>query len=368
MMDTTAGIVRAVYFLAVVYLVHLSGDVQAIAVQTAAAQSTTQTGRNGDERGTAKSEEFINTRPGGNHPHPNRYHYRLASGAKTRAGTGKHKSGSHAPQVTALEQGQTYATIGVTIGRGRRATEAESKDHNIAKVHSKDGSEFVLERITDNTTVTHGTPMQMMIEYLAGRDATGKAQVNRLGYLYVINRVQYLNGAVSQPRLIFPTRRTYGGDSQVLPGKVVTLPDPQRLWEISRNPSGPQAFETYLIIISPAPLKDRAGRELQGDNLDEMPLELDERLVAEWVRQWGSGELRADLENGSGKFITQREQSASGNLLANQRDTDEQGSDLTLDDPPPQMVFRKVVKPAGKMLVMIKLPFKDAAATASSQP
>jgi len=367
MMDTTAGIVRALYFLAVVYLVHLSGDVQAVAVQTSAARFTTQTERNGDERGTAKSEEFINTRPGGNYPRPNSYHYRLTSGVKTMARTRKHKSGFHAPQVTALEQGRTYATIGITIGRGRRASEAEIHDHNIAKVLSKDGTVFVLERITDNTTVTHGTLMQVMIEYLAGRDATGKAQMNRLGYLYVINHVQYLNGTDSQPRLIFPTRRTYGGDSRVLPGKVVTLPDPQRLWEISRNSVGPQAFETYLIIISPAPLKDRTGRELQGDKLGERPLELDEKLVAEWVRPWGDVELRADLENGTGKRITQREQAASGNPMANQRDTDERGSDLTRDDPPPQIVFRKVVKPGGKMLVMIKLPFKDTA-TASSQP
>jgi hypothetical protein len=350
---------RLVCLLAITCPVYSSPEPQALATQTPAGQTTTQSERD-VERSTIKSEEFVRARPGGNSSQPAGYHYRIAATNKPHQ---RKRPGSHTQRFTAGNDGPTKLTIGVTIGRARRATEAERLDESLAKVRSRSGADFVLERMTHDVAVSHGTLMQMMIEYLAGPDAT-----NRVGYLYVINRVQYSNGTYSEPRLIFPTRRTYGGDSRVLPGKVVILPDPQRLWEISRNSSREQAFETYLIIISSAPLKDSDGQDLEGDHLTETPIKLDEKLVAGWIRNWGAGELRADLTSSTTKYLTQREQAASGNTSANERDTSEQSSDLTQADLPPQNVFRKSVNRSGKMLVTIKLPFKASAITARSEP
>ena len=303
-----------------------------------------QRGSQENERGTVKSEEFTNSRPAGSNQNRRRYRYR--QNAKT--------------TVNKPSRSQTYATIGITIGRGRAATEAERKDYSIAKVR-RDGRELVFERISDNRPVQHGTMIQMMIEYLASWDAAGKQQSNRIGYLYVINRVQYADGNFGPARLIFPTSRTYGGDNRVLPGKTVTLPAPDRPWQITRSNSGAtQAFETYTIIISPEPLKDAQGRELQGDTLNDESLG---GLVASRTGVGGGSEWRGDLERGEGQVITQREQSASGDPTMRQRDTGELESDLTQDDPPPQMVFSNVLKLGGRMLVSIKLPFNDAVAT-----
>jgi hypothetical protein len=312
-------------------------------------QSAAQTGSQENERGTIKSEEFTNSRPAGSNQNRGRYRYRQHP--KTTVGK--------------PSRGQTYATIGVTIARGRAATEAESKNDSIAKVRS-DGRELVFERISDSSPVQHGTLIQMMIEYLASPDAAGKHQSNQIGYLYVINRVQYADGKFGPARLIFPTSRTYGGDNRVLPGKTVMLPAPNRPWQITRSKSGAvQTFETYTIVISPAVLTDNQGRELQGDENSGQSLEA---LVIGWTRIWGGAQSRGDLERGEGVLITQREQAASGEPSARQRDTGELDSDLTQDDPPPQMIFSKVLRPGSKILVTIKLPFKEAAAIAAPKP
>jgi len=299
-------------------------------------QSTVQTEAD-NERGTVKAKEFISSRLGGTHPHPGRYRSRQR-----------------------IPQERAFVALGVTIGRGRRATEVERKDTNAAKVYVRSGEEYVLERISDGAAITDGTLMQVMIEYLAHSEVAGRMLADRVGYIYVINREQYPDGKYSAPRLIFPTKRTYGGDGRVLPGKTVTLPVPDRVWKISRSASGTaQAFETYTIIVSPKPLKDSFGRELQLGNLEAGSLNLDEKLVDGWMRLWSGGDWRGDLEHGEGQLITRREQNASGDPARAERSTDEESSDLTKGDPPPQIVYRRVLRPGGTMLITVKLPFKE---------
>jgi hypothetical protein len=254
----------------------------------------------------------------------------------------------------------------VTVARGRLATEAEIGDGDKAKVKGcvqwEDKrcigrKEMVLARMGDDSVVTDKEQVQLSIEYLAYVDAAGNRQSSRIAYLYVINREQYRDGTHSEPKLIFPTLNTNGGDNRVMPGQTVRMPDPERPWTISRSDSGKvQAFETYMIIVSPQPLKDISGQELQ---FEAKPIMLDEKLVDSWVRLWGGSESRGDLENGAGQLITQREVKSSAALTSRKRDTDDDVDGLKQDDPPPQIIFRKIVNPGGKLLVTIKLPFKQ---------
>lgn len=269
-------------------------------------------------------------------------------------------------------RGKTFVTLGLTIARGRLAMDAELTNSDVAKVKGcvqwEDKKcvarkEMVLARISDGTAVSNREQIQMSIEYLAYFDAAGNRQSNRIGYLYVINREQYPDGSYSQPKLIFPTLNTYNGDNRVLPGKTVVMPEPERPWTISQSDSGrAQAFETYTIIVSPEPLKDTSGQELQPAAKAIM---LDEKLFNSWAQRWSGSEARGDLENGAGQLITQREVKSSGSLSVKKRSTDDDADDLKQDDPPPQMLFRKLVNPGGTMLVIIRLPYKGA--TASSQ-
>jgi hypothetical protein len=218
---------------------------------------------------------------------------------------------------------------------------------------------MVVERISDNTPVADGTKIQMMLEYLAYQDEAGiNLESSRVGYLYVINRVQYPDGKHSAPRLIYPTRHTFKGNSSVLPGKPVMLPAPRELWQITRNNGAAQAYETYIIIVSPEPLKDSQGTALKGNNLGETGLDLSEALVADWVRLWGGGEIKSHTGPEIGQLFTHREQAASGDPTT-ARDTTPLSTDLVKSDPQPQMGFRKAVAPGGKMLITIKLPFRE---------
>lgn len=331
------------------------------------AQSATQSQQDEGQRGDVYSTEFTSARPSGKNPKARSYRYRTRSTVKPSSQPPKSRTNTTtAKQSPPLPKGKVYTAIGVTIGRGRTATHAESQDRNISKVRLNNGAELVFERIENEHPIIHGDLIQMMIEYLAYSDASGKTRSNSIGYLYVINRVQFPDDKTGPAKLIFPTKRTYGGDNRVLPGKTVMLPAPDRPWQITRSKSGPvQAFETYLIVVSPEPLKDSQGHELQGDQLSAESLEL---LIARWVRLWGGGELSADLDGGAGQLITKKEQAASGNLNETSRDTGELDTDLTQDDPPPQMVFRKVVSAGDKMLITVKLPFKDTAAPAAPKP
>lgn len=345
-------------------------------VQLLVAQSGTQTEQSDGTRGDVYSSEFTSTRPAGKNPNIKRYRYLIRAQAKPTSQSTKRGKSTPANPSPPLAKGTVYVSIGVTIGHGRPATEAELKDSSIAKVQGKclewqgkvcvRRQEMVAERISDNTTIMHETPIQMMIEYLAYKDAAGmKHASHRVGYLYVINRVEFKDKPPSTPKLIFPTMRTFGGDNRVLPGKTVMLPEPQRLWQITRNKTATQAFETYIIILSPEPLKDSEDKELQ---LNETALSLDEGLVKNWVQRWGGGESQSDLEQGVGQLFTKREQAASGDPTDPSRDTDEMDADLKQDDPPPQMLFSKTVTPDGTMLVIIRLPFKDGVTTAAPGP
>jgi hypothetical protein len=308
-----------------------------------------------DERGDLYYPELTDTRPNGKNP-------------KIRKGGNRVKRSASNRMVT--PKGKLYLQLGVTIGRGRPATEAEIKDSGIAKVRGAclewqeqqcaRRQDMVVERISNSTPIVDGTTVQMMIEYLASQDATGMSPPsNRVGYLYVINRVQFPDGKTSPPKLIYPTRQTIGGNGFVLPGRPVMLPGPQDLWQIMRNSVAAQGFETYLIIVSPEPLTDSQGRKLQGNNLADGPLALDEHLVANWVRLWGEANIQSGVEQGIGQLFRRREQAASEQPTMTNRDTIPLKTDLTPEDPQPEMGFRKAISPGGKMLITIKLPFRD---------
>lgn len=255
-------------------------------------------------------------------------------------------------------KGKTYMTLGVTLWRIRPATEAESKDPKVSTEKMNwDGQEHevVATRISDESSITEKDLIQMTVEYLPERNGAGAMPSNQAGYLYVINREQF-DRSLKNPRLIFPTLLTYDGDNRLLPGKTVTLPDPKRPFRIRRgNDDGQvQTYETYTIILSPVPLDAELPQEL-----GKKAMELEPNLIKGWEQQMGITEIRAELRTGVGQVRTQRELASSGDL-GEVRGTEDTIDDLTQDDPPPQTVFRKVVKPGEGMFVIVRVPFKEA--------
>jgi len=256
-------------------------------------------------------------------------------------------------------KGQTYITLGITLWRIRPATEAEIKDPKVSTEEMAwDGQEHrvVVTRMSDESPITEKDLIQMTVEYLPDRTGADAMPSNQAGYLYVINREQFGND-LKNARLIFPTLLTYDGDNRLLTGKTVTLPGPKRPFRIKRGDDHrqAQAYETYTIILSPVLLDS----ELPED-LGRTAMALSPGLLKRWEERWNVSEAKADLLGRSGQARTQRELEASGDI-DDVRSTEDTAKDLTQDDPPPQTVFRKVVKPGETMLVTIRLPFKATA-------
>lgn len=333
---------------------------------TALAQTPTpaaQAGHDEAQRGDIYSSEFTSTRPAGKSQGATNHLYRIRKQAKVSPRALKKDRMADTRRVASPMKGKVYTTVGVTIGRGRPATVDEIGDAGIAKVQLEGGRYLVFERSVDDQPVTHGSLIQMTIEYLAHTNTTGRIRSNQIGYLYVINRVRFSDDRPGTPRLIFPTPRINHGDNRVMPGKPVMLPDPNRPWQVTRSQTAPvQAYETYVIIVSPEPLKDAQGFELRADLTDAASLEAS---LDKWTRLWGGGEMQAHLKGGAGRLFTRREQAASGNPDEPRRDTGELDSDLTQDDLPPQTIFRKVVTLGEAMLVTVELPFRNSAASAA---
>ncbi len=325
--------------------------------------------QHGEQTRDIESTEVTRSRRRGRSPRPGRrYFYEVRQGQAPRAGSRRPGAGRMSQAATTAAtafpvgrppRDKTYATVGVTLWRVRPATEAELEDPKVTKERlewDRQEHEVVATRISDEAAVADKDLIQMSVEYLpydGGGGASGRA-----AYLYVINSEQFPDGSVKNSRLIFPTRMTYDGDNRVLPGKVVTLPDPRRPFRVGRSTSSQaQAFETYTVVLSPVPLTSELPQQALGRKAMPVP--------TEWVtgleRRWGGGEARADLRGGVGRARTQRELNAAGDTDAS-RSTGDADEDLTQDDSPPQTVFRKVVRPGTPLVVTIKLPFKEAAA------
>ena len=359
-MRTKLGHVETLSFVATFLLLLCAGGGRRASAQSQnpvpGPQPAAQSSQDETQRGDIYSSEFTNTRPAGKVKGTAGHTYKVKRPAPPpTAKKGAAAAGRRAPPA----RDKVYMTVGVTIGRGRPATEAESLDTDVAKVRLQGSRELVFERAQEGEPVLHGSLIQMAVEYLAYTDPAGKTQLNQIGYLYVINRVRFPGGHTGLPALIFPTKRTRGGDNRVVPGQPVLLPSWNRPWQITRSKTGvTQAYETYVVIVSPQPLTDERGFELREDNADPKTLET---LLGRWERLWGGGEMRAVLSDGAGRLLTRREQAAGADPNDRRRDTGEIDAELTQDDPPPQTIFRKAVALGEAMLVTVELPFRESA-------
>src|SRR6476661_7597556 len=101
--------------------------------------------------------------------------------------------------------------VGVTLWRLRRPTRSDSGERLI--VHDENATtEWVPERISATTRLGQGDRIRISVEAV------------RAGFVYIIDREQYADGSLGEPYLIFPTKRTGGGDNEVGIGRLLDIP------------------------------------------------------------------------------------------------------------------------------------------------
>ncbi len=216
--------------------------------------------------------------------------------------------------------------VGVTLWRLRAANRAESGERLI--VHDDNAtSEWLPERISAGTRLVQGDKLRISVEAV------------RAGYLYVIDREQYADGTLGEPYLIFPTKRTAGGDNQVAIGRLVEIPaqDDSPPFFTMKKSRPDHVAEVLSVLVSPTPLE-----EVQ---ITDKAQKLTPAQVAEWEKSWGSSVGRLEM-SAAGQAWTKEEKDARTRAL-------------TASAPAPQLLFyRPSVKPTEPMFVKLRLQYR----------
>jgi len=221
--------------------------------------------------------------------------------------------------------------IGVTVWRLRPA-----RDNDVGwRVLVLDGlkqAQYTPERIEASTPLKVGDRVRITVES------------PRPGFLYIVDREQYVDGSFGDPMLIFPTLKTRGGDNRVMPGKLIDIPAQEDQYSyFTAQPAGSrrdQIAEVLTVILTPSPLPVTIG---------DQPLKILQSQVSEWEKLWGGLTETLELIDGAGRTWTNEEKAASA---AN-------GRQLTQGGPPPQTVYRVAAKKSGGPL-MVTVPLRYA--------
>ncbi len=216
--------------------------------------------------------------------------------------------------------------VGVTLWRLRPANRADSGERLI--VHDDNATkEWVPERISASTKLVQGDRLRISVEAV------------RAGYLYVIDREQYADGTLGEPYLIFPTKRTGGGDNQVAIGRLLEIPaqDDSPPYFTMKKSRPDHVAEVVSVLVSPTPL--------EGVQITDKALKLTGAQVAEWEKAWGSSVGRLEMTT-AGQTWTREEKDATTRAL-------------TASAPAPQLLFyRPSVKPTEPMFVKLRLQYR----------
>jgi len=156
--------------------------------------------------------------------------------------------------------------------------------------------------------------------------------------VYIIDREQYADGSLGEPYLIFPTKRTGGGDNEVAIGRLLDIPaqDDSPPFFVMRKSRTDHVAEVMSVIVTPT--------RLEGINITDKALKLTDEQVASWEKSWGSSVGRMEMAM-AGQSWTKEEKDARTRAL-------------TASAPPPQLLFyRPSVKPTEPMFVKLRLAY-----------
>lgn len=224
--------------------------------------------------------------------------------------------------------------VGVTIWRLRPADEDVEGERIVVHESERDEA-WIAERVTAGTRFAEGDRVRLTIE------------AARPGYLYVVDREQYVDGTLGEPHLIFPTTRTRGGDNRVQSGLLVDIPaqtDRPPYLTLRRTRTDHSA-EVLSFIVTKTPL--------DGVQLTDRAQTLSREQVAAWESSWGGSPGRLELTGGAGQAWTKTEREASA-ISARL---------LSRDAPVPQTIYyNPAIKSDAPFLVTIRLNYARARA------
>ena len=269
-----------------------------------------------DESKGVTSEFFLNDRPAKKTLAPNRARYKVPP-----------KSTHNSSAIAVPPAGKVFAHIGLTIWRFRLSSAADKTKELVEE--NGESNEWTLERIEEGTPLLVGQKVRLSIESLS-----------RAGYLYVIDREQYADGTLGNPKLIFPTQRTRDAN-RVKAGRLIYIPSATTQFRIDPS-QGPKEHvgELVTLIVSSQPL-------IEADKLQPKAIWLPRQQVETWEKQWGATPTKFEMDGGAGLAMTEKEQVAGA----------DKSEELTQADPVPQTLYRLAIKPENPILLNVQLKF-----------
>ncbi|MGA9997355.1 MAG: DUF4384 domain-containing protein [Pyrinomonadaceae bacterium] len=225
-----------------------------------------------------------------------------------------------------VESVASVEEVGITVWQLRPSTLSDTGPKIIVP-GGGDNSSLTPVRVESGAQLKVGEKVRLSIES------------PREGYLYVIDREQYKDGAMGDALLIFPTTRTRNGNNRVKAGELVDVPgqeDDPPYFTLNSQHAG-YVGELLTLIVTPQPLKDF--------QIGKLPLLITPVLFSTLERQWSAEAELFEMEQGAGASWTAEEQSASR----------VNGRQLTQGEPTPQTIYRVAVKPGNPLFVTVPL-------------
>jgi len=245
------------------------------------------------------------------------------SSSSTKKSTNRRRAYRNATPNVPVNNVAPETVVGMTLWRLRPPRRADSGERLI--VHD-DNTEWVPERISATTRLGQGDRLRISVEAV------------RAGFVYIIDREQYADGSLGEPYLIFPTKRTGGGDNEVAIGRLLDIPaqDDSPPFFVMKKSRTDHVAEVLSVIVTPTRLEDI--------NITDKAWKLTDEQVASWEKSWGSGVGRMEMAM-AGQSWTKEEKDARTRAL-------------TASAPPPQLLFyRPSVKPTEPMFVKLRLAY-----------
>ena len=268
------------------------------------------------------TRNYVIQRPKGNKPAPISRSRQPKAPAKSKRPIYRRIS---QPSRKPVAEKTEIGAVGFTIWKLAPDTTNESKGVGESQRNKPQTSQTEYARVGSETPLSVGEEIQISIESLSHK-----------GYLYIIDREQYIDGTYSNPKVIFPIR---GANNYVVPGRQIST----GIFDILPPKLGKkQIAEVFTVIVSPKPL-------IPGDQLQEGFLDIEPEKFNDWIKKWKVEVTVDEQEDGAGKLMTADESKGIG-----------EGRILTQDDPLPQTVYQGNIKPGNPLLADVKVKFKSA--------
>jgi hypothetical protein len=223
--------------------------------------------------------------------------------AKTVANRPKYKIARSEPVPVVAAPAKMSPVVGVTLWRLHPSRTADGNGERLLVPDDSGVTvEYVPERIPIDTPLRVGDRVRLSIES------------PREGYLYVIDRERFNDGALGDPYLLFPAMRLNGGDNRVGPGRLVEIPgqrDKVPAMRVERKDSR-HIGEELLILSTSRPVDNL----YPGERNRRIPNEVVERLEADMP----SDSVRLDLMGDMGAWTAPEKLAGTGEQLLTQED------------------------------------------------